>query len=158
MVVPTVTVALGLYLYFSQLGLVGTTTGLILAHSVLTTPFTTVMAASGIRQTDINVELAARLMGASPAVVMRRVVLPQIMPSIVASALFAFLLSFDEVVISWFITDAATTTLPVVMYGSLKFEMSPVIAATSSMLSLISIAICIAAASLMKRPHPMATH
>jgi putative spermidine/putrescine transport system permease protein len=117
---------------------------------VITIQYVIVTTSSGLRQIDRNVELAASVMGASLLTVFRRVVLPQIKPSLISSALFAFLISFDEVVIAWFISGTSSATLPVVMYGSLKMEVSPIIAAAATMLSAASIAICVLSALLQK--------
>jgi len=149
--IPAIVIALGIYLYFARLGLTGTTLGLILAHTTLAVPFVIVTCGAGIRQVDVNAELAARTMGASEVMVLRRVMLPQISSSIVSGALFAFLISFDEVVIAWFIAGTHSATLPVTMFGSIKMEVSPVIAASATMLSLASVVIC-AASALLQRP------
>jgi putative spermidine/putrescine transport system permease protein len=77
-------------------------------------------------------------------------VLPQLAPSIMAGGLFAFLISFDEVVISWFLVSATTTTLPVKMYSSIQWEISPVIAAVSTMLTVLSFVICMLTAALQR--------
>lgn len=151
LLIPAIVVGLGIYLYFARLGLTGTTLGLILAHTTLAVPFVIVTCAAGIRQVDVNAELAATTMGASETMVLRRVILPQIVPSIVSGALFAFLISFDEVVIAWFIAGTHSATLPVTMFGSIKMEVSPVIAASATLLSLASVVIC-AVSALLQRP------
>lgn len=139
--VPSIVIALGVYFYFSQLRLIGTTLGLVLAHSVLTIPYVIVVLLAGLRQLDQNVETAAGIMGASPLRIFTHVVLPQIRYPLMSAFLFAFLISFDETVISWFIAGTNATTLPVVMYGSLKVEVAPEIAAAATMLSVTSIVI-----------------
>lgn len=151
LLVPAVVVALGVYLYFARLGLTGTTFGLILAHTVLTLPFVIVTSLTGMKQIDPNVELAAAMMGASRFVTLTRVVLPQVWPSIVASALLAFLLSFDEAVVAWFIAGVGTATLPVVMFSSLKAEVSPIIAAAATLLMATTIIVSLIIAFLTKR-------
>ncbi|MGE8943890.1 ABC transporter permease [Leptospira interrogans] len=150
LLVPVIVVALGLYLYCSTIGMTGTTFALVLGHTVHTTPFVIVMAMSGLRHVDPNLEAAARVMGAGPLLVMRRVTLPLLMPTIIAAALFAFLVSFDEVVISYFISSARTETLPVKMYSSIQWEISPVLAAISALLTLLSLIICVIASLLVR--------
>ena len=150
LLVPVIVVALGLYLYCSTIGMTGTTFALVLGHTVHTTPFVIVMAMSGLRHVDPNLEAAARVMGAGPLLVMRRVTLPLLIPTIVAAALFAFLVSFDEVVISYFISSARTETLPVKMYSSIQWEISPVLAAISALLTLLSLIICVVASLLVR--------
>lgn len=151
LLVPAVVVALGVYLYFARLGLTGTTLGIILAHTVLSLPFVVVTSLTGMKQIDANVELAAAMMGASRFSILTRVVLPQIWPSILASALLAFLLSFDEAVVTWFIAGAGTATLPVVMFSSLKAEVSPIIAAAATLLMTTTIIVSLIIAFLTKR-------
>jgi putative spermidine/putrescine transport system permease protein len=141
--VPSVVIALGLYLYFSRLGLIGSIPGLAFAHTMYVTPFIIVTILAGLQQVDDNLERAATVMGSSPIRTFLQVVLPQIYPSIASAGLFAFLMSFDEVVIAWFITGPSTMTLPVKMYNSIKWENAPVLAAIATLLSLLSLIICL---------------
>jgi putative spermidine/putrescine transport system permease protein len=82
-------------------------------------------------------------MGANQWRVFFQVVLPQLVPSLISAGLFAFLMSFDEVVISWFITGPSTMTLPVKMYSSIKWEVSPVLAAVATILTFLSVLVCL---------------
>lgn len=140
--VPVIVVALGLYLYFSRLGIVGTTATLVASHVAYVTPFVMVTVMAGVKKLDPALEFAVVIMGAKRRTVFFKVVLPQIVPSIAAGALFAFLISFDEVVIAWFLTAATTTTLPVQMYSSIRWNISPVIAAVSALMTLLSFVFC----------------
>lgn len=142
MVVPVVVISLGLYLYLSRFHLVGTTGGLILSHIAYVTPFTVMTIMAGVKKLSPVVEFAASIVGAKRMTILLKVVLPQLRPSIFAGALFAFLLSFDEVVIAWFISGPETMTLPVKMYSSVQWEISPVIAAVAALLTLLSIVFC----------------
>ncbi len=144
--IPVIVTALGLYLYFSLLGLSGSTFGLVLAHAVYVTPFVVVTVAAGVRKLDPALEFAATMMGASRLTLLRHVLLPQLAASIFAGGMFALLLSFDEVVIAWFLTSANTATLPVKMYSSIQWEISPVIAAVSTLLTALSFIVCCVAA------------
>jgi putative spermidine/putrescine transport system permease protein len=148
--VPVIVVALGLYLYLSSFGIVGTTFGLVLGHVLHTTPFVIVMAMAGLKHVDPNLEAAARVMGAGQLYTLLRVTLPLLKPTIVAGALFAFLISFDEVVISYFISSTRTETLPVKMYSSIQWEISPVLAAISTLLTLLSLVVCVFASMMQK--------
>jgi len=147
-VVPVIVLALGMYLYFSRLGSTGTTLALVLGHSVYVTPFVIVTVAAGVRQLDPAIEFAATMVGAPRRTVFFRVVLPQLVPSVIAGALFAFLISFDEVVIAWFLSSAQTTTLPVRMYSSIHWGVSPVIAAVSTLLTALSFIVCLVSVAL----------
>lgn len=151
MLVPSIVGALGLYLYLVRLGIAGTTAGLILGHTTLTTPFVIVITAASLRQLDPNLETAARIMGAGPLLVFRRVVLPMLYPAAIAAALFAFLISFDEVVIAWFVSGVGTATLPVKMYSAIHWEVSPVLPVISTLLTLLSLVVCTVGALLRRR-------
>ncbi|MFT4065490.1 ABC transporter permease [Paraburkholderia sp.] len=140
--VPVIVMSLGLYLYLSRLHLVGSTFGLVVSHVAYVTPFMMMTVMAGVKKLDPALEFASTIMGAKRGTVFFKVVLPQLRPSILAGALFAFLVSFDEVVIAWFLTSPATTTLPVRMYSSIQWDISPVIAAVSALLTLLSLVFC----------------
>jgi putative spermidine/putrescine transport system permease protein len=146
--VPVIVVSLGLYLYFSRLHLVGTTLGLVLSHVAYVTPFMMMTVMAGVKKLDPALEFATTIMGAKRMTVFLKVVLPQLRPSIFAGGLFAFLVSFDEVVIAWFLTSPTTTTLPVKMYSSIQWDISPVIAAVSALLTVLSLVFCSVSAML----------
>ncbi|MCP3392278.1 ABC transporter permease [Bradyrhizobium sp. CCGB12] len=150
LVVPTIVSGLGLYLYFSYLRIDATTLSLILGHIMVTLPYIMLMIIAGVLKLDRNLEFGAELMGAGPIRMFLTVVVPQLIPSLVSAALFAFLLSFDEIVISWFLTGSNTVTLPVKMYSALEWEVSPVIAAVSTLLMAISLLVCTVTISLKK--------
>lgn len=148
--VPIVVIALGLYLYLSTIRVSGTLFAIVLAHTMYVVPFVIITVSAGIKQLDENLEKVATIMGASRTRVLFRVVLPQLVPSLVSAALFAFLMSFDEVVLAWFVSGASTMTLPVKMYSSIQWDASPVLAAVSTILTAVSIVICLAAARLTR--------
>jgi putative spermidine/putrescine transport system permease protein len=152
MFVPSIVMGLALYLFLAKLGLAGTAIGLIMAHTLIAMPFAIITITAGLKLMDPRLEVAAAVMGAGRLAVLRRVTVPLILPSVVASALFAFLVSFDEVVISYFIASARDPTLPVRMYSSIQWEVSPVLAAVSVILIAVSSAVCLATAFLVKEP------
>lgn len=143
LVIPTIVTALGLYLYFSYLRITGTTLALVLGHVIYTMPYVIVMIVAGVQKLDRNLEFGAQLMGAGRLRMFVTVVLPQLLPSLMAAALFAFLISFDEVVIAWFLSGTGTTTLPVKMFSSIRWEISPVIAAVSTFLTAMTLIACV---------------
>lgn len=151
MFVPSIVLALALYLYLGSVQLTGTTLGLVISHSILTIPFVIVTSLAGLRHIDANLEIAATVMGAGKFTVVRRVTLPLLRPTIMIAGLFAFLTSFDEVVVSYFISNVRQQTLPVKMYSSIHWEISPVLAAISSLLTVLSLAICLIVAALRKK-------
>lgn len=150
LVLPHVVLALGLFLYFSYAGITGTTLSLVLGHVVVTLPFVVLMIIAGVHKLDRNLEFGAELMGAGPIRMFLTVVLPQLIPSLASAAFFAFLLSFDEVTIAWFLAGPDTTTLPVKMFSALEWEISPVIAAVSTLLTAVSLLACIVAIRFKK--------
>jgi putative spermidine/putrescine transport system permease protein len=151
MLVPVVVLGLGLYMQYQALHMVDTTLGVVLAHAVLVTPFAFVSIAAGLRHTDPALETVAMLMGASRARIVAKVVLPQIAAPVAVGALFAFLISFDEVVVAYFLTGASTQTLPVKMYTAIRWEVSPVLAAVSTLLTLTSLLFCLGIMALQKK-------
>jgi putative spermidine/putrescine transport system permease protein len=150
MLVPVIVLGLGLYLQFSNWGLLDTTAGLVLAHIMLTTPFIMVSVMSGLKHSDVSLETVASIMGASRPRIFFRVVLPQLKPAIAVGALFAFLMSLDEVVVAYFLTGTGTMTLPVKMYSSIRWELTPVLAAVSTLLTVLSLMIALGIIALQR--------
>lgn len=150
LIVPTIVTGLGLYLYFSYLKIAGSTLSIVLGHVMVTLPYVVVMIVAGVNKLDRNLEFGAELMGAGPIRMFTTVVVPQLVPSIVSAVFFAFLLSFDEVIISWFLVGPDTVTLPVKMYSALQWEISPVIAAVSTLLTTLSVLVCMIAIAFKK--------
>lgn len=149
--VPAVVVALGLYIYFVRAGIANGELRLVLGLTVVTMPFVIVTATAGLQEIDPNLERAATIMGAGPITVLLRVVLPLLRPALTGGALFAFLMSFDEVTIAWFVSRAGYTTLPIKMFSSIQWEISPVLAAISTMLTFFSAAVCLLVALLRSK-------
>ncbi|WP_128957365.1 ABC transporter permease [Bradyrhizobium zhanjiangense] len=152
LIVPHIAIGLGLFLYFSYLHMSGTTFSIVLGHVIVTLPFVIVVIVAGLNKLDRDLEFAAELMGARPIRMFLTVVVPQLVPSFVSAAFFAFLLSFDEVTISWFLAGPDTITLPVKMYNTLHWEVSPVIAAVSTLLTAISLLVSIVGIALRRAP------
>lgn len=150
MLVPVVVLGLGLYMHLAAMQVVGSTLGIVVAHAVLVVPFVVVSVTSGLRHADPALETVAMLMGASRLRIFFEVVLPQIKASIMVGALFAFLISFDEVVIAYFLSGPQSTTLPVKMYSAIRWEVSPVLAAVSTLLTAISLAFCLGIMALQR--------
>ena len=149
--VPGVVMALALYIYYAGAGVRDGMVRLVLGHAVVTLPFIIVTTSVGLRQVDPALETVAGIMGASRFTMFWRVTLPLIRPAVITGGLLAFLISFDEVVISWFVARADTITLPVRMFASIQWEVSAVLAAISTMLTAISVVVCLAVAALQRR-------
>jgi putative spermidine/putrescine transport system permease protein len=140
LVVPVVVVAVGMELLYSRWGLQGSILGFVLAHTTLALPYVVVSVSAGLRTVDPRLELAARTLGAHPVIAFVRITLPLILPAVLAGALFAFITSWDEVVIAIFLASPYVTTLPVVMWTQLHDAIDPTIAAVASMLTGVTIA------------------
>lgn len=152
MLVPVVVLGLGMYMHLAALSLVDNLLGVALAHTVLVVPFVMVAVGSGLRHADPALETVALMMGASRLRIFLEVVLPQVKTSVLVGAMFAFLISFDEVVIAYFITGPGSTTLPVKMYSAIRWEVSPILAAVSTLLTVVSLAICLGIMALQPTP------
>jgi putative spermidine/putrescine transport system permease protein len=139
MIVPSIIIAVALYSAFAKLGIVGTKVGLVVAHTILTLPFVVINVSAIIQKMDWRMVDAARSLGADPATAFRKVTLPAILPGVLAGAVFAFLTSFDEVVVTLFISGIDSITLPVQMWNGIRFEVSPAVAAASCILLALSI-------------------
>ncbi|WP_198344204.1 ABC transporter permease [Mycobacterium dioxanotrophicus] len=131
LLVPTVVLGLGLLLVLAPAGLRGTFTGLVVAHFSIAFPYCVRTVLMSLHTSDISCEEAAAVLGAKPAYVFRRITLPIIMPGVVTGSLMAFIVSFDESVLSMFVSGTAISTLPVEMFQYLEVRADPVIAALS---------------------------
>lgn len=142
-VVPIIVLAVGLYFLFAKMHLVGDPMGIYLGHTVIATPIVMVVVSAALRTSDRSMELAARSLGANFPRALWRVTIPSVRPAILSGALFAFLISFDEVIIAIFLGGPQATTLPKRMWDSIRFEIDPTLSAISSMLVIIAICVLI---------------
>jgi ABC-type spermidine/putrescine transport system permease subunit II len=134
MVVPVIVLALALYALFARLGLIGRPVGLLLAHTVLAMPVVIVIVGAAFRRVDAGIELAARACGASFLRAFWSVSLPSVRPALISAGAFAFLTSFDEVVLALFLGGPGATTLPKRVWEAVKFELDPSLTAISTLL------------------------
>jgi len=138
-IVPSIVFAVAAYFVFSQVGLVGTVTGLVLAHSVLAFPFVVVLVASALDGFDRSLEEASGSLGAGPVRTFFRITVPHIRLAVFGGALFAFNVSFDEVVVTLFISGVHTKTLPVKVWDAILYEISPILPAISTLIIAVSL-------------------
>ena len=143
-IVPVIVTAVALYYFYSQLGLVGSYWGLVIGHTVGSVPVVVVMVAAALKGFDIRLENAAMSLGASRTRAFFDVTLPIVRPAIVVSAFFAFIHSFDEVVIASFVGGAANATLPVRMWVDVRQDIKPTLAAVSTLLVLFTVLMLLA--------------
>lgn len=138
MLVPAVVFAVGLYALFLELHLVGTFLGFTVAHAVLAVPFVVVPVSSVLTNFDENLERASAICGANRLQTFLRVTLPVISPGAMTGFMFAFVVSFDEVVVSLFISSPQLQTLPVKMYSSVLRDVDPTIAAAATLIIVLT--------------------
>jgi len=151
MVLPVVVFAIAIYAFFLRLGLGGTTVGFVVAHTVLALPFAIIPTATALEGFDKSIEDAAIVCGASPLQAKLRITLPSIRIGIFSAAIFSFLASWDEVVVAIFMASPTLQTLPVKIWGSLRSDLTPVIAAASSLLVALTLALMIVTALLRRK-------
>jgi len=150
-VVPHIALAVALYLVFDRLRLNGTLLGFAAAHTVLALPFAVFSVLAALRRFDPALEMAALSCGASRFRAFRYVVLPQILPGVACAALFAFVISFDEAVVSFFISDIDGKSLPRKMFEDIDYDLSPVLAAVATLLTALSLVVLLAAHMIARR-------
>jgi ABC-type spermidine/putrescine transport system permease subunit II len=134
LIVPLIVSAIAMFLMIARLGLAFSFPGLFIAHTVLAVPYSVLVIENGLLHFDGSLEEAARTLGASRISTFRRVILPLILPSLVGSAVFAFITSFDEVVVVLLVGGATLQTLPAKMFIFLQNEIRPTPAAISALL------------------------
>lgn len=134
LVVPTIVYALGLYRLYVPLGLLDTYTGIVLAHAVTALPYVVIIVSTGLAGFDPRLEQAARSLGAGVAETVWRVLLPNLRASILSAAIFAFVHSWDELVIVLFIAGRAVFTLPRRMWDGINDQLDPTMAAVAVLL------------------------
>jgi putative spermidine/putrescine transport system permease protein len=150
MIVPLIISAAGMYFFYSRVGLQGTYWGVVLAHAALGIPFVIITVTATLVSFDRSLVRAAAMMGAGPLRTFFKVQMPLIMPGVVAGGLFAFVTSFDEVVVVLFLGAAGQKTLPWQMFTGLREQISPTILAAATVLIVISVAL-LATLELLRR-------
>lgn len=136
MVVPGVVLGVGIYAVYLDTHLVGTLAGFVLAHTMLAIPFVLIAVSASLEVFDKRLELAAASLGADRWTTFRTVTLPLILPGLLSGLLFAFVTSFDEIIVSLFITSPYLKTLPVQIFTSITRDADPTVAAVGTILLL----------------------
>lgn len=139
MIVPLIISAAGMFFFYSRIGLQGEYLGIVLAHAALGTPFVIITVTATLVGFDNSLTRAAANMGADPIKTFFKVQMPLIIPGVISGALFAFITSFDEVVVVLFMGSAAQKTLPWQMFTGLREQISPTILAVATIMVAISI-------------------
>ena len=152
MIVPGMLIAIGIFYVYIRLRLVNTMLGIVIAHSVLAIPFVIVTVLSALRSFDLRQELVARSLGAPRLAAFGRVTLPQIRPAVISAALFAFIISLDEVIVSLFIAGGNNMVLTRRMFVALRDALDPTIAAISTFFIIVSLVV-LGSIALVSRKH-----
>ena len=143
-VVPGMVTAAALFGVYRGLGLNGTLTGLIIGHTVLCLPYVVATVTSALRVQDARLEQAAATLGAPPWATFRHVTLPLILPAVLSSLLVAMILSFDELIVSLFVSSARVRPVAVQMWSNLLGDFDPTIAAIASVCFLLALLVLVA--------------
>lgn len=150
LIVPGIVVAIGIYYAYARYGLVGTPIALVLAHTCLSVPFVVTSVTASLAGIDPRLEQAALSLGATPGGTFWQVTLPLIRPGVLVGALFAFIHSFDELVVALFLSGTGAVTLPRRMWDDLRFQIDPTIAAVST-LTIVLTVLLMGSAHLLRR-------
>lgn len=151
MIVPVIIVGVGTYAVFLEMQLLGTTFGFVFAHSVLAIPFVVIPVSASLQGFDRRLEDAAAICGAGRWTAFRQITLPLVLPGVASGALFAFVTSFDELVLSLFIQSPYLQTLPVKMYSSITRDTDPTIAAAATLILVLTTVLTIFATAFIAR-------
>ncbi|MBI4011527.1 MAG: ABC transporter permease subunit [Candidatus Rokubacteria bacterium] len=157
LIIPVIISAVAIYFLFVQLRLVGSLWAFVLAHMVVAIPVVVIVVSAALRRVDESLERAATILGATRVRAFLAVTLPIIRPSILAASLFAFISSFDEIVMALFLAGTTSSTLPKKMWESLRFQIDPTISAVSTLLVVLSLVVLIGATLLQGRSRGPAT-
>ena len=141
LVVPHIVLAIAIYLQFAPLRLNGTTFGFVAAHTALAAPYVVIIVSAALSRVDPALEMAALNLGASRLRAFGEVTMPLVAPAIFAGAVFAFLASFDETIVSFFISGVENKTLTRKLFEDIDFNLSPIIAAVSTVIVVITVAV-----------------
>lgn len=148
-VMPEIVVGVSLLVFFVAAGMGLGITTIVLAHVAFTISFVTIVVRARLSGMDRSIEEAAQDLGANPAQTFLRVTLPLILPGVMAGALLAFTLSFDDFVITFFVSGVGSSTLPLKIYSMLKFGVTPVINALSTVVVLVTLVIILGASRFL---------
>ncbi len=151
LIVPTIIYALGVYRFWIQLDLLDTYLGVIIAHAVTGLPYVVITVSASLANFDYRLEQAARNLGAGLVQTVRLVILPNVMPGILSGAIFAFIHSWDELVVVLFIASRKVFTLPRMMWDGVNENLDPSIAAVAVVMMAVTLGLLIVELSLRAR-------
>jgi putative spermidine/putrescine transport system permease protein len=151
MIVPLIISGTAIFFFMAKVGLAATHTGIVLSHIILGTPFVVITVTATLTGFDHSVTRAAASLGSNPVNTFMKITLPLIIPGVISGALFAFVTSFDEVVVVLFLAGLENTTIPIQMWVGLREQLSPTIMAVATCLIIMSTLILVSAELLRRR-------
>ena len=151
MIVPLIISGVAIFFFMAKVGLAATHTGIIIAHIILGTPFVVITVTATLSGFDHSVTRAAASLGSTPINTFMKITLPLILPGVISGGLFAFVTSFDEVVVVLFLAGLENTTIPIQMWIGLREQLSPTILAVATCLIIMSTLILVTAELLRRR-------
>ena len=151
MIVPLIISGTAIFFFMAKVGLAATHTGIVLSHIILGTPFVVITVTATLSGFDHSVTRAAASLGSNPVNTFMKITLPLIMPGVISGAVFAFVTSFDEVVVVLFLAGLENTTIPIQMWVGLREQLSPTIMAVATCLIVMSTLILVTAELLRRR-------
>lgn len=155
MIVPVIISAAGMFFFYTDVGLASTHLGVILAHAALATPFVVITVTATLVGFDQSLTRAAATLGANPVTTFFRVIVPLILPGVISGGLFAFVTSFDEVVVVKFVGSYEQRTIPWAMFSGIREQISPTILAVATLLVIFSICMLTVVELLRRRNERM---
>ena len=151
MLLPHMILAIALFALYARIGLLGSMLGLMIAHAVLAVPYVVITVSSVLRNYDQRLDQAAAVLGARPLRTFRTVTLPLIGTGMLSAFIFSFISSFDEITVSLFLTGGLMTTLPKQMWQSSIDQVTPGLAAVSTVVLLLLTAVLVVVAVMQRR-------
>ena len=151
LIIPTIVYAIAVLLFFGRVGLSGTFLGFVFAHTALALPYVVLIVSAALYRIDSSIEHAALSLGANRFEAIWFVTLPAVRPALATGAIFAFLTSFDDAIVSFFLADLTDVTLPRKMFENLQFFVSPVLAVVATLLTAFTLILFALAQWLLSR-------
>lgn len=149
-IIPHIFIALGVFILSIRMGFTDSEIALVGAHSMIAMPFVVLIVGASMRQIDETFERAARVLGAGPFKAFMTATFPSLAPAVMAAAVFAFFVSFDELIIAQFLLSEKET-LPMRIWADLQLEFSPTVSAVAAILIAVTTAAMTGAELLRRR-------
>lgn len=150
-ILPHVVFAVSAFYFYSRQGIAGTYTGVIVGHTALALPFVVIIVSATLQGYDRNLTKAALSLGATPFFAFRKVTLPLVAPGVASGAVFAFVTSFDELIMTLFVASPQQRTLPMQIWSGVQESSSPVVVSAAVVLMVASVLLMLLVEILRRR-------